>query len=141
MQAKIINFEMLYGMKTQFFNIFITSIGKSGFFFHIYILKVILEIVYVTVQLENSVSLLWLDQAIQWQLFFILATVPFNPLNCIFLWKIFSGTSKKWKPPIIFTMLSFFYPNCLRKLTKDVMVIVTENVAQYLVVFHIEQKV
>ena len=85
MQAKIINFEMLYGTKTQFFNIFRTSVCKSGFFFHIYILEVILEIVYVIVQLENSVSLLWLDQPIQWQIFFILATIPFNPLNCIFL--------------------------------------------------------
>ena len=76
----------------------------------IYVLKVILETAYVIVQLDNSVSLLWLDQTIQLQLFLILATIPLNPLNCTFY---------------------------LRKLIKDAMVIVTENVAQVLVVFHI----
>ena len=65
-------------------NFFITLVFKSGILFHIYVLKLILETVYVIAQLGYSVFFLWLDQTIQLQLCFILATIPLNPLNCTF---------------------------------------------------------
>ena len=54
----------------------------------------ILETAYVIVQYENSVSLLWLNQTIQLQLFFILPTIPLNPLNCTFYKKISVSPAK-----------------------------------------------
>ena len=97
----------------------------------------ILETAYVIVQLENSVSLLWLDQTIQLQLFLILATIALNPLNCTF-YEIFQCHQQNMETSYyIYDAFIFFYQNYLRKLTKDAMVIVTKNVAQVLVVFHI----
>ena len=122
----ILHFELLYGTQTQVLNFFITLVFKSGILFHIYVLKLILENVYVIAQLGNSVFFLWLDQTIELQLFFILATIPLNPLNCTF-----------YKNYYIYDAFIFFYPNYLRKLIKDAMVIVTENATQVLVVFHI----
>ena len=58
--------------------------GRSSFYL-LLCLKLILETVYVTVQLKNSVPFLWPVQPIQLQLFFILASIPLNPLNCIFI--------------------------------------------------------
>ena len=58
--------------------------GRSSFYL-LLCLKVILETVDVTVQLENSVPFLWPAQPIQLQLFFILASIPLSPLNSIFI--------------------------------------------------------
>ena len=104
----ILDFELLYGIQTQVFNFFITSVFKSGILFHIYVLKLILETVYVIAQLGNTVFFLWLDQTIQLQLFFILATISLNPLNCTF-YKNFSVSPAKYANLLLYLRCFHFF--------------------------------
>ena len=89
------------------------------------------------VQLQNSVSLLWLDQLMQPQLFFVLVTIPLISLNFIFLKKLSVSPAKYGNLSLYLLCFHFFYPSYLRKLKKDVMVNMAENVAQVSVAFRI----
>ena len=68
----------------------------------------ILETACVIVQLENSASLLWLDQTIQLQLFLILVTIPLNPLKCTFYKKL-SVSPAKYGNLLLYLRCFYFF--------------------------------